>query len=144
MKRISTTSIIELYEYCKSRRSDKPDETLSVSGFMGFSHNFRSSRVKQSLGFVVEALKLLPKSIRRSSGCTGAPWHRALYIEARDQTYGWEVVDMLLSLGVALGVVTVTHPLGSVCDIPYIVIEDRKATRLCKLDGQYHHARWED
>lgn len=144
MRPITTTAINGKYDYCRLRRHEKRAHCIAVPGFMGTPHVFHKARLDRITLFVIDALKMLPKNIRRSAGCTGVPWFLARHIVMQDQDYGLDVVDRLLSMAAALGVVTVVEHEGAPSDVSYIIIEDLSAIRTCQMMKEYRHAKWED
>lgn len=144
MPTFTPTQINETYDYCRLRRHETKEEVVAVPGFMVTPHAFRKNKLEASRLFVIRALKLLPKNIRRSNGCQGVPWFTARHIAKQDKNYGLEVIDRLLAMAVGLGLVTVVHPEGAVSDVAYIIIEDLTAARLCRTRREYSAARWED
>lgn len=144
MRPITTTAINGMYDYCRLRRHENRAQCIAVPGFMGVPHAFHKARLEKSMFFVINALKMLPRNIRRSAGCTGVPWFLARRIVMQDQDYGLDVVDRLLSMAVALGVVTVVEHEGAPCDVAYIIIEDLSAIRTCQMMKEYRRAKWED
>lgn len=143
MPQLNPTNINEKYDYCRVRRHESRTEAIAVPGFMATPHAFRRSRLQQCRLFVIRALKILPKNIRRSAGCTGVPWFMSRHIVSQDKDYGLEVMDKLLAMAVALELVTVVHPEKSATDVAYIIIEDLTAIRTCKTNGEYRAAKWE-
>ena len=144
MPKFTTTQINETYDYCRLRKHETKAEVVAVPGFMSTPHAFRKNRLEASRLFVIRALKLLPKNIRRSCGCQGVPWFTARHIAKQDKDYGLEVIDRLLAMAVGLGLVTVVHPEKAVSDVAYIIIEDLTASRICKTRREYSAAKWED
>lgn len=144
MRPITTTAINGKYDQCRLRRHEKRAQCIAVPGFMGTPHVFHKARLEKNTLFVIDALKMLPKNIRRSAGCTGVPWFLARRIVMQGQDYGLDVVDRLLSMAVALGVVTVVEHEGAPSDVAYIIIEDLSAIRTCQMMKEYRHAKWED
>lgn len=144
MQLLTSTNINEKYDYCRMRRHDDKSEAIAVPGFMSTSHAFRKSKLQQCRLFVIHALKMLPRNIRRSTGCKGVPWFLARRVVSQDKEYGLEVVDKLLAMAVALGLVTVVHPDDCAADVSYIIIEDLTAIRICKTQKEYRAAKWED
>lgn len=144
MRIICSTAINEKYEECRLRKHDKKDSSVSVPGFMGTTHLFRNPKLEQSLLFVIEALKQLPKHLRRSAGCEGEPWFTARHVTSQEMPYELEVVDKLLSMAAGLGLVSVTHPEWLSADTAFIIIEDLTAIRTCKVRKEYRHHKWEE
>ena len=143
MPQLTTTNINETYDYCRLRRHETKAEVVAVPGFMATPHAFRKNKLEASRLFVIRALKLLPKNIRRSAGCPGVPWFTARHIVSQDKDFGLEVIDKLLAMAVGLGLVTVGHPEGAVSDVAYIIIEDLNAARVCRTRREYKSAKWE-
>ena len=144
MPTITPTTINERYDECRLRKHERMDTAIAVPGFMSTSHVFRKTKLESNRLFVISVLKMLPKSIRRSAGCEGVPWFIARRIVSQDKDYGLDVVDKILAMGVALGLVTVIHPEGIATDTGYIIIEDLSAIRMCKIRKEYRQAKWED
>lgn len=142
--KISTTTINETYEACRLRRHDKQAEAVAVPPFLATPHAFHRRKLERQSTFVVCALKKLPKTLRRSNGCTGQPWIVARHILSQEKDYSLEVVDRLLAMAIGLGMVTATVPEGAASDMPYIIIEDERIIRSCKQSRDYRGARWED
>ena len=144
MPPLTPTTINEKYEECRLRKHERRDTAIAVPGFMATTHAFRKAKLESTRLFVIGALKLLPRNIRRSNGCEGVPWFTARHIVSQDKDYGLEVVDRLLAMAVGLGLVTVVHPEGIPADTAYIIIEDLSIIRACKMRREYRQARWED
>lgn len=141
---ISTTTINETYEACRCRRHDKQTEAVAVPPFLATSHAFNLRKLERKSSFVVCALKKLPKTLRRSNGCTGQPWIVARHIHSQEKDYSLDVIDRLLSMAVGLGMVTATIPEGAPSDMKYITIEDERIIRQCRQNRDYRGAKWGD
>lgn len=144
MPPLTPTTINERYEECRLRKHERRDTAIAVPGFMATPHAFRKAKLESCRLFVIGALKMLPKSIRRSAGCEGVPWFLARRIVSQDKDYALDVVDRLLAMAVGLGLVTVVHPEGAASDVAYIVIEDLNIKRTCRMRKEYRAAKWED
>lgn len=144
MPKLTPTNINERYDSCRIRRHENRSEAIAVPGFMATPHAFNRKKLAECRLFVIRALKLLPRNIRRSAGCKGVPWFTARHIMSQDKDFGLDVVDRLLAMAVALDLVTVVHPEGAVSDVAYIIIEDLTAIRICRTNREYRAAKWED
>lgn len=117
---ISSINISTAYNQCITKRREG---AIEVMGMMGRSYLFDNSALLREYPKILIALKWLPREMRRSHGCTGLPW----IFGRKDRTgLEWlmlETLDKLIALGIALELITVTHP-DSATDIPYIIIED--------------------
>ena len=141
---ISPTSINETYESCRIRRHESRSESVAVRPLLSTSHAFNKKRLQKSAPFVVCALKKLPKTLRRSNGCEGQPWIVSRHILSQDKEYAIDVMDRLLAMAVGLDMVTVLIPEGAPSDLPYIIIEDERIIKQCKLARRYKGTVWED
>lgn len=140
---ITPTAINEAYESCRIRKHESRENAISVPGFMATSHAFSRKRLSSCAGFILGAIKKLPKTLRKSNGCTGQPWIIARRIVSQDKDYPLEVTDKLLSMAVALDYITATHPEGAVTDIFYIIIEDERCRKECMIQKDYRKAKWD-
>lgn len=139
---ISPTSINENYEACCVRRHSSRDEVIAVRPFLSNSHVFNKQKLEKRTAFVICAIKKLPKTLRRSNGCSGQPWIVARHILSQDKEYSLDVLDKLLAMAVGLNMVTVIIPEGAPSDMPYIIIEDERIIRQCKLVRNYKGTLW--
>lgn len=140
---ISTTSINETYQSCRLGRHESRKDTVVVPPFLTDAHAFSLSRLKKQVGFLVCALKMLPKTLRRSNGCSGQPWIEARHVPAMGNDIGLDVTDRLLAMAAALEMVSVIRPENAPSDMPYIVIEDERIIRMSKMSGHRKGALWE-
>ena len=141
---ITPTAINETYESCRLRRHESRTETIAVRPFLATSHAFHKKRLARSASFVICALKKLPKTLRRSCGCEGQPWIVSRHILSQDKDYALDVMDRLLAMAVGLDMVSVSIPEGAPSDMPYIVIEDERIIRQCKLTRNIKGTIWQD
>lgn len=141
---ITPTAINETYGRCHLRRHESRAEAVSVRPFLATSHAFHKKRLEKNASFIICALKKLPKTLRRSNGCEGQPWIVSRHILSQDKEYGLDVMDRLLSMAVGLDMVTVSIPECAPSDMPYIIIEDERIIRQCKLTHSQKGAIWQD
>ena len=140
---ITTTAINETYESCRLRRHEKAD-SVAVCPFLSSAHTFSRKRLERKASFIICALKKLPKALRRSNGCDGQPWIVSRHIVSQGKDYALDVMDRLLAMAVGLDMVSVCIPEGAPSDMPYIVIEDERIIRQCKLTRSLKGAIWQD
>lgn len=141
---ITPTAINETYERCRLRRHESQSEAVAVRPFLSTSHVFHRRRLERNASFIICALKKLPKTLRRSNGCEGQPWIVSRHILSQDKDYALDVMDRLLAMAVGLDMVTVSIPEGAPSDMPYIIIEDERIIRQCKLTRSQKGAIWQD
>ena len=139
---INPTTINEHYDTCRVRRHESRADAVSVPPFLSTAHAFNRRKLVKEKAFVICALKKLPKTLRRSNGCTGQPWIVARHILSQDKDYSLDVVDRLLAMAVGLEMVTVTRPENAPSDMPYIIIEDERIIRRCKQVRDQKGATW--
>lgn len=141
---ITPTAINDNYDRCRLHRHESRADAIAVRPFLATSHAFHRKRLDRTASFVICALKKLPKTLRRSNGCEGQPWIVSRHILSQEKDYALDVMDRLLSMAVGLDMVTVTIPEGAPSDMPYIIIEDERIIRHCKLNGNQKGAVWQD
>lgn len=141
---ITPTAINETYESCRLRRHESRTEAIAVRPFLATSHAFHKKRLARSASFIICALKKLPKTLRRSCGCEGQPWIVSRHILSQDKDYALDAMDRLLAMAVGLDMVSVSIPEGAPSDMPYIVIEDERIIRQCKLTRNIKGTIWQD
>ena len=139
---INPTTINEHYASCRIRRHESRADVVAVPPFLATAHAFSKRRLARENAFVICALKKLPKTLRRSNGCTGQPWIVARHILSQGKDYSLDVVDRLLAMAVGLEMVTVTRPENAPSDMPYITIEDERIIRRCKQVRDQKGATW--
>lgn len=140
---VTSTNINEVYESCRIRKREKPEVSVTFQGFMSTTHCFNSKRLERAADFVLCALKKLPKSLRRSQGCTGLPWFTARHLETQGIDFDLEVTDRLLSMAAALDFISIVRPEDAVCDVTYIIIEDIRLKRKYSLKKDERRAKWD-
>lgn len=140
---INPTTINEHYESCRIRRHESRAEAVAVRPFLATAHAFHRKRLERQTAFIICALKKLPRTLRRSNGCTGQPWIVARHIFSQEKDYSLDVVDRLLAMAVGLDMVTAIVPEGASSDLPYIVIEDERIIRQCKMRLDRRGAIWQ-
>ena len=141
---INPTTINEAYESCRVRRHETRAETVAVRPFLATSHVFNRKKLQRQASLVICGLKKLPKTLRRSNGCEGQPWIMARFVHSQEIEYPLDVIDRLLAMAVGLDMVSANVPEGAPSDMLYIIIEDIRITRQCKLTHNYRGAIWQD
>ena len=141
---ITPTAINEAYERCRIRRHESRAEAVSVTPFLSTPHAFNRKKLERQASFVICALKKLPKTLRRSNGSKGQPWIVARHISSQEKDYSLDVMDRLLAMAVGLEMVSVHIPEGAPSDMMYIIIEDIRIIRQCKVANNYRGAIWQD
>lgn len=126
---INSITINETYNYCKLNRHETDKECISVNGFTMRAHLFNKSRLYQKQSFIICALKRMPRTLRRSITDKGAPWITARNHGIDNGLMAMDTTEKILSMGIALGIVTVLPSSISSTDVPYIIIEDIRSRR---------------
>lgn len=141
--KITSTTINETYLSCCIRRHENRSGAIAVPPFLSTAHAFSRRRLEDRASFVICALKKLSKTLRRSNGCEGLPWIVARHFVAQDLDYQLDVVDRLLAMAVALDMVTAFIPENAPSDMLYIIIEDVRIIRQCKINKSIKGAIWD-
>lgn len=126
---INPITINETYNVCLLRRHEPDKECISVNGFTCRAHLFNKFRLRGKESFIICALKRLPRILRRSVTDKGAPWITARRHDTDDSIYTLDTTEKLLSMGIALGIISVLSSAIQTTDVPYIIIEDLRCRR---------------